>query len=80
MGSVTTKGLPAASTAAFLSPVAMPDGSGLGPSSAKQGVASPANNPAARRRARPADTVADNVADNNDGRRDVPAGLFSHPV
>jgi hypothetical protein len=42
----------------------VPDGSGLGPSSAKPGVDSPANSPAARTMAAPADTVADNFVDN----------------
>src|ERR1019366_6872549 len=60
----TTKELPAASTAVVLSPVAMPDGSGFGPSSAKHGVASAANMtaniPAAKRMAR---------TDTDDGRR-----------
>jgi hypothetical protein len=40
--------LPAASTAVVLSPVAMPEGSGLG-SSAKQGAESAAKNPASKR-------------------------------
>jgi hypothetical protein len=50
--------------------VAIPEGSGLGPSSAKQGAANPANNPATRRMAALADTVADNDADSDDRRRE----------
>jgi len=42
VGSATTKELPPASTAEVLSPVAAPEGSGFGPSSAKQKTDDPA--------------------------------------
>jgi hypothetical protein len=57
--------LPAASTAADLSPVAVPAGSGLGPSSAKLKADNPANIPARRTVVAP-DAI-------NLRRRDLPA-------
>jgi galactokinase/mevalonate kinase-like predicted kinase len=68
VGSVTTKELPAASTALVLSPVAVPEGSGLGASSAKHRVESAVNNPEARRMTA--------QADKNDARRERLCGGF----
>jgi hypothetical protein len=62
VGSVTTKELPAASTALVLSPVAVPEGSGLAASSAKHRVESVANNPEAR--------TMTALAEKNDARRE----------